>query len=110
MTTLELIEELRKRKIDFYLVGDNLKVEGTRGTLVPELIDVVREHKSELVAYLSNRSRNDDQAEWRKYTQWAWTGILLEAERQGDTERTNFAQEVLDSIGHVRKEVHHGPA
>ena len=98
MTPFELLEDLKKRNISIYLVGKKIKLKGEEETLTPDLIDTIREHKPELVKYLSQRSRKEDQAEWRKYTQWAWTGILLEAENQGDSERVRFAKQVLETI------------
>ncbi|QPM68867.1 hypothetical protein [Atribacter laminatus] len=98
MTTFELLEELKKRKIIIYLSEGKIKLKGEEETLTPELIDTIRKYKSELVKYLTERSRNDDQTEWVKYAQWAWTGILLEAERQGDSERAHFAKQVLETI------------
>jgi len=103
MTPIEIIEALRKGKISIYLVGGNLKVAGDKGSLSPELVDILRKHKAELVKFLSNQPREADLLldEWREYARGAWTGILLEAERQEDVSRMRYAQEVLKSIGGI---------
>jgi len=98
MTPLEILKELKKRNIGIYLKENTLKLEGEEENLTPNLINLVKEHKPELVTYLSERARNDDMTEWRKYARWFWQGVLDEAERQEDVERMKYAREVLMTI------------
>ena len=50
MNTSELLSELQSRGISLEDRGDTLHVEGPKGTLTPELRDVLVEQKSELLA------------------------------------------------------------
>ena len=98
MNPFEILEELEKRKITVYLSEGKIKLKGEEETLTPELIDTIREHKPELMAFLSEREKDDDMTEWRKYARWYWQGVLDEAERQEDVERMKYAREVLKTI------------
>jgi tRNA-dihydrouridine synthase len=98
MNPFEILEELEKRKITVYLSEGKIKLKGEEETLTPELIDTIREHKPELMAFLSEREKDDDMTEWRKYARWYWQGVLDEAERQEDIKRMQYAQEVLKTI------------
>jgi len=98
MTPFEILEELDKRKITVYLSEGKIKLKGEEETLTPDLINLIKEHKLELMAFLSERARNDDMTEWRKYARWYWQGVLDEAERQEDVERMKYAREVLKTI------------
>lgn len=99
MTPLELLEELEKRNIEIYLKDGTIKLRGEEENLTPDLINLVKEYKPELMALLSRKAEDDDMAEWRKYARWFWQGVLDEAERQEDLERMRYAQEVLKTIG-----------
>jgi len=98
VTTFELLEELEKRNITIYLKEGSLKLQGEEENLTPDLINLVKEYKQELTAFLSERARNDDMTEWRKYARWFWQGVLDEAERQEDVKRMQYAREVLKTI------------
>ncbi|MEI6157016.1 MAG: hypothetical protein WCP87_01465 [Atribacterota bacterium] len=107
MTALEVLGLLQKRKIDIWLVGSDLKIAGDEEALTDDLVLALRTRKKELVSYFSQRSRADDlSAEWRQYARWSWTGILLEAERVGDTERVDFARGVLATVGNGEDDGH----
>lgn len=98
MTTFELLEELEKRNITIYLKEGALKLVGEEENITPDLINLVKEHKQELITFLSERVENDDMTEWRKYARWFWQGVLDQAERQEDVERMKYAREVLKTI------------
>ena len=98
MNTFELFEFLKKRNIEIYLKDGDIKLRGEEEDLTPDLINLVKEHKQELITILSERVIDDDMTEWRKYAQWFWQGVLDEAERQEDIERMKYAQEVLKTI------------
>ena len=98
MTPLELLEELKKREIAIYIVGNTLKLEGEEENLTPNLINLVKEYKQELITHLSERAMDNDMTEWRKYARWFWEGVLDEAERQEDVKRMKYAQDVLKTI------------
>ncbi|MEI6158158.1 MAG: hypothetical protein WCP87_07320 [Atribacterota bacterium] len=99
MTPAEILKKLHSRKVDIWLSGDDLKISGDESALTDDLVRILRQHKRELVAYLSQRPSVDDlSAEWRQYARWSWTAIKMEAARGGDAERVAFAREVLGTI------------
>jgi len=36
--------------------------------------------------------------EWKKYAKWRWTKILEYARQKGDTDRADYAQDVLNFL------------
>ena len=98
MNTFELLEELEKRNIEIYLKDGDIKLRGEEEKLTPDLINLVKEYKQELITFITERARNDDMKEWRKYARWFWEGVLDEAERQENIKRMKYAQDVLKTI------------
>ena len=76
MNTFELLEELEKRNIEIYLKDGDIKLRGEEEKLTPDLINLVKEYKQELITFITERARNDDMKEWRKYARWFWEGFL----------------------------------
>ncbi len=52
MTLSELLSHLRENKIKVWTEGDRLRYQGAEGTVTPELLAELRDHKAELIARL----------------------------------------------------------
>lgn len=68
MTTEELLTELRDRSLVVVLVGDRLSLRGDRVQVTPSLTDVLRWHRTQLVALLQEQREREWQ--WRDGTQY----------------------------------------
>ena len=53
MTVSEILAELQSRGVTLQVEGDSLKCRGKQSALTPELLDIVRQHKGELLALLA---------------------------------------------------------
>lgn len=56
MTTIELLEILREKKIVIELSGDQIKVLGANENLTPEIILALKTHKTALIQFLHDRN------------------------------------------------------
>ena len=61
---IELIEILRAQGVELYLAGDSIRFRGADGVLTPEIKDRMKEHRTEILAYLR-----------QQIIQWAEDGI-----------------------------------
>ncbi|MEN7551662.1 amino acid adenylation domain-containing protein [Rapidithrix thailandica] len=59
MEILQLVKKLKNAGVRLQVVGDNLKVQATKGVISPELIQEVRKHKAGLLSILSAESPKD---------------------------------------------------
>ncbi len=53
MSVLELIEKLKKEKINIGLQGTNLKISASQSSLTEQLVEQIKENKQELIGFLS---------------------------------------------------------
>ena len=44
------------------------------------------------------REMEQSDLEWKKYAKWRWTKILEYARQKGDTDRADYAQDVLNFL------------
>lgn len=57
MTTAELLDELRRRDVQLRVDGERLRVNAPAGTMTPDLQELVRARKTELMEFLRNVQR-----------------------------------------------------
>jgi len=74
MTAAALLAKLRQRGVELWADGGRLCYRAPRGALTPELVEVVRAHKAELVAAL----RSDLPEFWpmeARQDEWGWVSV-----------------------------------
>lgn len=64
MTTEEILTELQKREIKIEARGDKLHIEAPAGTMTPELKELLRQHKKELIGF--KKEAKDPQKEFHQ--------------------------------------------
>lgn len=62
MTTLELLELLRKKDVKIWAEGDQVRINSPKGSLNPEELAQIRESKEELIRLLGETARSDSRA------------------------------------------------
>ena len=103
MDALQLLTDLRRRGVEFRSEGDFLLYR-PQEALTPQDVDLLRQHKTELLGYLRQQVRPDSVAEpwilqeWRRISIHQWQDILRESIRQGDKEREEYARWMLREV------------
>ncbi|MFC1935652.1 hypothetical protein ACFLX9_02690 [Chloroflexota bacterium] len=93
-----IIERLNELGVTVALSGERLRLEP--GSRVPShLVEVLRQHKSEVVAYLRRQPIECwVLAEWRRRSIPQWRRILQESADQGDAKRQSYARWMLREV------------
>jgi hypothetical protein len=97
----DLLEECRDLGVKLTAVNDQLKVQASK-PLPDNLIAALKESKEKVLAEIQRRNQNASKCwaleEWRRLSIPGWRRILKESIEQKDTERENYAREMLRDI------------
>ena len=89
--------ELRKKGIEVFLEDENIRCRASRDVLTQELLEEIREHKTDLIEELKEPFML---REWRRASIPHWIQILDQSIKDGDEHRRDYAKWMLEEVLH----------